>query len=244
MWFEEFQDGRCGGYLDIRTERFKQSWISKSLRCLPSSFNSIQFTVWKKMLFEEFQDGHRGSHLGYRTGRILAIPNFYVPPILPIKFQLNPTYTLGGLLFKEFQAILDIGTQWFINSKSLCHSNAFYQVLTQSNLLFWKRCHLKIFKMATVWPLWQPPWILERNEFSNSESQCSHNASHQNSAQSDIILETSKMWKANDGRTTDNRPWYKLTWSKAPGELTRKTISMIVPWCYEMTTITSNGQHQ
>ena len=33
----------------------------------------------------------------------------------------------------------------------------------------------------------------------------------------------SKMWKANDGRTegqmTDNRPWHKLIWSKAPGEL-------------------------
>ena len=26
--------------------------------------------------------------------------------------------------------------------------------------------------------------------------------------------EMSKIWKANDGRTTDNMPWHKLTWSK------------------------------
>ena len=28
------------------------------------------------------------------------------------------------------------------------------------------------------WPPWQPPWILEQNDFSNSESSCFHNASH------------------------------------------------------------------
>ena len=32
------------------------------------------------------------------------------------------------------------------------------------------------------------------------------------------------MLKANDGRMTDNRPWRKLTWSKAPGELIIQSI--------------------
>ena len=41
----------------------------------------------------------------------------------------------------------------------------------------------------------------------------------------DILMEMSKMWKVTDGytdegRTMVNRPWHKLTWSKAPGELT------------------------
>ena len=36
--------------LDIRTEWFKQFWISMSLRCLPFSFGSIRLTVWE-MLF-------------------------------------------------------------------------------------------------------------------------------------------------------------------------------------------------
>ena len=37
-----------------------------------------------------------------------------------------------------------------------------------------------------------------------------------------VLEEMSKMWKVNDGRTMDNRPLHKLTWSKAPVEL--KTI--------------------
>ena len=45
------------------------------------------------MSFEEFQDG---SHLGYWNGTILAILNLFVTVMPPIKFQLNPTYGLGG----------------------------------------------------------------------------------------------------------------------------------------------------
>ena len=37
----------------------------------------------------------RGGHLGYRYGKI-AILNFYVAPMPPIKFQHNPTDSLGG----------------------------------------------------------------------------------------------------------------------------------------------------
>ena len=52
--------------------------------------------VWEEMSFEEFQDGRHGGHLGYRNETILAILNFYVTVMPPIKFQLNPTYGLGG----------------------------------------------------------------------------------------------------------------------------------------------------
>ena len=52
--------------------------------------------VWEEMLFEEFQDGYNGGHLGYWNGTTLAILNLYVAPMPPIKFWLNPTYSLGG----------------------------------------------------------------------------------------------------------------------------------------------------
>ena len=64
--------------------------------CLPSSFDSIQLTVWEVMSFEEFQDGHHGGHLGYQNGTILANLNVCVTVMPPIKFQLNRTYGLGG----------------------------------------------------------------------------------------------------------------------------------------------------
>ena len=64
-----------------------------SLRCLPSSFRSIQLNVWDEMSFEEFQDG---GHLGYQNGTILAILNLYVAWLPAIKFGLNLVEGLEG----------------------------------------------------------------------------------------------------------------------------------------------------
>ena len=59
-----------------------------------SSFGSIQLTVLE-ISSEEFQDGRHGSPLGSQNGTSLAILNFHVALMLPIKFQLNLTYGLG-----------------------------------------------------------------------------------------------------------------------------------------------------
>ena len=73
-----------------------------------------------KFSFEQYQDSHLGGHLGYRNEKILAILNFYVTPMLPIKFRLIPTYGLGGdvVSVKNFKmvavaATLVIGTERF-----------------------------------------------------------------------------------------------------------------------------------
>ena len=77
--------------------------------------------------------------------------------------------------FEEFQdgpvaAILDIGTERFSNSESLCHCDASHQVSAQSDLRFLGRCRLKNFKMAVL--------NIGTERFSNSESPCCHNAFH------------------------------------------------------------------
>ena len=70
---------------------------------------------------------------------------------------------------------------------------------------------------------WQPSWIVERNNFSNSESPCCHNAFHQVSAQT-ILWFWRRCWKCEkltrDGWWTDG-PW---TTGQAPGELINSTI--------------------
>ena len=81
--------------LDSQTERFMWFWISMSLQCFPSSFRSIQLSVWEEISFEEFQYGCHGGHLGYQNGTILAILNLYVAPMPPIKFWLTRNYGLG-----------------------------------------------------------------------------------------------------------------------------------------------------
>ena len=55
-----------------------------------------------------------------------------------------------------------------------------HQVLAQSDLRFGRRCRFKSFKMTA-----RPSWLSERKDFSNSESLCHFDASHQVLAQSD-----------------------------------------------------------
>ena len=65
------------------------------------------------MSFEEFQDGRCGGYIGYRNGTILVILNDFSNPI---KFQLNPTYGLGGDVnwrISRRLSILDIGSEQF-----------------------------------------------------------------------------------------------------------------------------------
>ena len=145
-----------------------------SLWCFPSSFGTIQLTVWEEKSFEQFQDGRKilanlhlyvapmsfeqfqdghGGHLGYHNWTILAILNLYVTVMPPIKCWLNLTYGLGEDVVWR---ISRWPPSWiserndFSNSESLCRSNASHQVLAQSDLRFGRRCRLKNFKMAVI----------------------------------------------------------------------------------------------
>ena len=65
-----------------------------------------------------FQDGGQGSILDSGNETILAISNLCVALMLPIKFQLNPTYDLGDAVrnissWPPLTAILDIRRERF-----------------------------------------------------------------------------------------------------------------------------------
>ena len=118
-------------------------------RCYFSPWSIIQS-------FIEFQESHHGGHFGCRNGTILAILNLYVAPMPRIKFRLNLTYGLGGDVVWRISRRLLWRPPWisegndFSNSESLCHCDAFHQVLTQSDLRFGRRCLLDNFKMAAL----------------------------------------------------------------------------------------------
>ena len=95
----------------------------------------------------------------------------------------------------------------------------------------------------SIWPRWRPSWISERNDFSNSESLCCHNASRQVSAQSNLWFWRScrkceKLMNDDNRQATDNRPWHKLTWSTAPGELIR--VKKEDSRCFSLSTYWHN----
>ena len=171
------------------------------LQCLPSSFGSTWLMVWEMMSFEEFQDGCCGGHLGYWGN-------------CPIKFWLNLTYSLGG------DVVWRISRSWISEQKILAILNLCVIVMPPIKFQLSRTYSLggNVIWRISRWLPWWPSWILEQNDFSNSECLPWSFIS----IQVVVLEEMSKMWKANDGRwrTIDNRPWHKLTWSKAPGELT------------------------
>ena len=61
--FEEFQDGHHGGHLGYRNGTILAIQNLCVTVMLPSSFGSIQLSVWEEMLFEEFQDGCQAAIL-------------------------------------------------------------------------------------------------------------------------------------------------------------------------------------
>ena len=154
-----------------------------SLQCFPSSFGSIWLMVWEEMLFEEFQDGSYGGPLGYRNGTILAILNPHVALMPPIKFRLNLTYSLGGDVVWRISRWPPSGYQnrTTLAILNLCCSNASIKFRLNPTYglgdVLWR---------ISRWPPWQPSWISEWNDFSNSESLCRSDASHKVSAQSDL----------------------------------------------------------
>ena len=62
---------------------------------------------------------------------------------------------------------------------------------------FRRRCCLKNFKMAAC--AWRPSWISEQNDFSNFESLCHCDASHQVSAHSDLGFGRTSFEEFQDG---------------------------------------------
>ena len=140
------------------------------------------------MSFKEFQEGRRGSHLECRNGTILAVLNLHVSPMPLIKFQLNPTYRSGADVISRFSS----WPSWwpflgYWNGTILAILNLHVTQMppTKFGLNLTYCSGADVVGRFSRWPPLQPSWILEWKDFSNSESLCCSNASHQVSAQSD-----------------------------------------------------------
>ena len=109
----------------------------------------------------------------------------------PTKFQLNPTYIREQMSFQNFQAGHhgDHLGSWneFSNSKFPCHPHPHPPLSpTKFRLNPTYRSGAYVVCRFSRWPQWWPSWILEQNDFSNSESLCCSDVSHQVSVQSDL----------------------------------------------------------
>ena len=140
--------------LYFRSEWFKLFLICKSPRWFIPSFKSTGLSVQKKWKID-FQDGHHIGHLGFPIGRILAIFDLKVTPMLPIKFQVN--WPLGSEEAKNrFSGRLLWWPSWisdwnyFSYFWSTSHPDDSCQVLCQLAFQFRRRSEKKIFKKPAM----------------------------------------------------------------------------------------------
>ena len=157
MMFEEFQDG-CSmmdphWHLNGMISAFL---CYLSACCLPSSFCSRGYMVWKMMMFEEFQDGCLVlGNLSYSNGMISAVSEPLCSMKPSIKFLIKRIYGLEEdnvwripkWLFSACQSSIckwhDLSYFWVSMLPE-----AFHQVSAQEDIWFRKRCWLKNSKMA------------------------------------------------------------------------------------------------
>ena len=90
--------------------------------------------------------------------------------------------------FEEFQDGRHGGHLGYLNGMILAvlnlHVSPMPPIKFKLNLTY--NSEADVISRLSRWPPWWLSWILERNNFSNSESLCHADASHQVSAQSDL----------------------------------------------------------
>ena len=123
------------------------------------------------MSFEEFQDGRHG----YWNETILAFLNLCVTVMLPIKFWLNPTYSLGDIVWR-----ISWRPSWISNRTILAILNLYVAPMPpikfQLNLTYGLGGDV-VWRISR-WPPCRPSRISERKNFNNSESLCRSDAAH------------------------------------------------------------------
>ena len=90
MWFEEFRDGRHGGYIEYQNGTILAFLNLNNTSMPPISSIQHRSGAYVVSRFSRWPSW-RGGHLGYLNATILAILNFHLAPMLPTKFLINPT---------------------------------------------------------------------------------------------------------------------------------------------------------
>ena len=170
MSFEEFQDGCRGGHLGYRN-----GTILTILNLYVTSMPPIKFQL---NLTYGLRDVVWGISRWISEQNNLAILNLYVASMPPIKFQLNLTYGLEELLLEEFQDGHCGGHLGYRNGMTLAIMN----LCVSDASKFWLNPTYSlggdVVWRISRWLLGWPSWVLEWNNFNNSESLCRFNASH------------------------------------------------------------------
>ena len=110
MSFQDFQAGHHGGHLGSWNETNLAILSLHVIPCLPPNLGSIRLTIREQTWLKIFKMATVAAILDIGTNRS-AILNLYVALMPPIKFQLNPTYGLGGDVIRRFIHVIPPGSR-------------------------------------------------------------------------------------------------------------------------------------
>ena len=96
-----FQDFQAGHHLGSWNETNLAILNLHVIPCLPPNLGSIRLTIREQTWLKIFKMATVAAILDTGTNHS-AILNLYVALMPPIKFQLNPTYGLGGDVIRRF----------------------------------------------------------------------------------------------------------------------------------------------
>ena len=134
--------------LDFWSARFSLFLIYNSPWWFLASLESIGLSVCEQTL--------NGSQLGFTIGRILAIFDLRVTPMLPTKFLVNLPFSSGEEAKNRFSRWPPWRPSWISDRHdfsyfwSISHPNASYQVWSQLAFGYRSRSEKQIFKMAAM----------------------------------------------------------------------------------------------
>ena len=94
---------------------FSYFFIYKSPQCFLPCLESIGFWVQEKKQKIDFQGGCHGGHLGFQIGKILAIFDLQITPMLPSKFGVNWSFGSGEEAKNRFSRWLPWRPSWISN---------------------------------------------------------------------------------------------------------------------------------
>ena len=175
-----------GSILDIRKKTFSNS-KSPCHSNASDQVSAQSHTVWKKILFEDFQTAAKLPYWllewdDFNNSKSTCCPNashqFSAPSIL--RFERR-------CCFEEFQD----GHPGYLNGIILAILNL-HAALMPSSKFWFNPTHSSgsdVVWRVSRWLPWWPSWISEQNDFSNSESPCRPNVSHQVFTQSDLVFQ-------------------------------------------------------
>ena len=156
LWFgrkcrlKNFKMAAMAAILDIWTERFKQFWISMSLRCLPSFRLNLTYdlgdVIWKISRSPPWRPSWISERNDFSNYEYLC----YCDASHQVSTQSNLRFVRRCLKNFNMAATWILERKDFSNSESLCHYDASHQDSAQSDLRFGTRCGLKNFKMAIL----------------------------------------------------------------------------------------------